>query len=130
MTRLDLNAARAARAEAGRERHEFIFGPDDTVFELPAELPAEFAFLLIENKALEALRVLLGGRFDEFWKLGPTVEDLQELTTGIAQLYSFVDVGESVASVPSSGNGGKSSRPTSPASTAKTSGKPATGGGR
>jgi hypothetical protein len=123
MGMLDLDAARAARAEAAGERHAIKFG--GVVFELPVEIPADFAFYLVENDARSALRSLLGDRFDEFWALKPSIADLNELAGGVAKLYSFGDVGESVASVTSSKNGGKSSRRTSPATTRSTSAKPA-----
>jgi hypothetical protein len=119
---LDLDAARAARAEVAGESHEVLF--KKTTFELPVECPADFAFYLVEGKPREALRSLLGDRFDAFWALGPSIADLEELTAGVARLYSFGDVGESVASVASSMNGGKPSRRTSPASTRRTSAGP------
>jgi hypothetical protein len=120
---LDLDAARAARAEASGERHTFIF--KEVTFELPVEVPADFAFFLLESKPREALQALIGDeRFEEFWALRPSVADLTELAGGVARLYSFGDMGESVASGVSSNNGGRPSRRTSPATTRSTSGRP------
>lgn len=121
---LDLDAARAARAEAAGERHQLVF--QGATFELPVEIPADFAFFLVENKMREALGALLEERFDEFWKLRPSVGDLTELANGVARLYGFGNEGESEASAAPSTNGGKPSRPTSSASTRRTSAAPVT----
>lgn len=122
---LDLDAARAARTEATGEGHLFVFC--GVKFPLPVELPADFAFKLADQDAKGALEALLAERFDEFWALRPSIEDLNALAEGVAKLYGFGTPGESPASAPSSTNGGKRSRPTSPGTTRPTSAKRALG---
>jgi len=125
MATLDLDAARAARAEAAGETHALVFGAVE--FPLPAELPADFAFRLADGETRGALEALLAERFEEFWERRPTIEDLTALAEGVAKLYGFGDPGESSASAPSSANGGKRSRPTSSGSTRSTSARRALG---
>lgn len=121
MGRLDLDAARAerdaARAEAKAEPHELVF--KGQAFELPPELPAEFAFALADNDSKRALEELLGDAFSTFWELSPSVDDLTVFGEGIARLYG-IGPGEAPASDGSSSNGSSRSRPTSPATTAST----------
>jgi hypothetical protein len=112
----DLDAARTARLEARGEPRLFLFGGQK--FELPAELPAEFAYLLDDAK--EALRFLLGGDFDDFWALRPSGEDLVELVAWLTKTYGAA-LGESMVSGNSSKPGGGPSRPTSLATTRSTS---------
>jgi hypothetical protein len=114
----DLDAARAARLEARSELRLFLFGGQK--FELPPELPAEFAYLLDDAK--EALRFLLDGQFDDFWAQRPSAEDLIDLVAWITKTYGAA-LGESTASGSSSTPGGGPSRPTSPATTRSTSAK-------
>lgn len=123
----DLDAARAARLEAQGERPLFLFGGQK--FELPAELPAEFAYLLDTADAKETIRYLLGDQFDEFWAHRPSKEDLIELVAWVTKRYGS-SLGESQASAEPSTNGGSRSRPTSRGTTAKTSGRPALGRSR
>lgn len=118
----DLDAAKAARLEARGEPRWFIFGGQK--FELPPELPAEFAYLLDDAK--EALRFLLAEQFDDFWSHRPSAQDLVDLVAWISKTYR-ADPGESSASGPSSNNGGTRSRPTSRATTRSTSVKRASG---
>jgi hypothetical protein len=114
----DLDAARAARLEARGEPRLFLFGGQK--FELPPELPAEFAYLLDDAK--EALRFLLDGQFDDFWAQRPSAQDLIDLVAWITKTYRAA-LGESTASGSSSTPGGGPSRPTSPATTRSTSAK-------
>lgn len=114
----DLDAARAARLEARGEPRWFIFGGDK--FELPPELPAEFAYLLDDPK--EALRFLLANDFERFWSLRPSGQDLVALVGWLTKAYG-AGPGESSASGSSSAPGGPPSRPTSPATTRSTSAK-------
>lgn len=116
----DLDVARAARAEAKGEQPTFIVGGQK--FELPSELPAEFAYLLHDAK--EAMRYLLADDFDDFWAHRPSKEDIVTLVAWIATAYG-TSPGESPASDSSSPNGSSRSRPTSPATTKPTSDKPA-----
>jgi hypothetical protein len=120
----DLDVARAARLEARGEPRWFIFGGDK--FEIPPELPAEFAYLLDDPK--EALRFLLVDDFDRFWKLRPSGQDLIALVGWLTKTYGAP--GESSASAGSSATGGRRSRPTSPATTKSTSAKRASGRSR
>lgn len=125
METFDLDAARAARAEAKGDTPIFIFGGQK--FVLPAELPVEFAYLLDDTK--EAMRFLLGDDFDDFWVHRPSRQDLRDLIAWVSKTYGTTP-GESLASDGSSPTGGRPSRPTSPASTRSTSAKPASGRGR
>jgi hypothetical protein len=121
----DLDAAKAARLEARGEPRLFLFGGQK--FELPPELPAEFAYLLDDAK--EALQYLLGDQFDDFWAQRPSAQDLIDLVGWISKTYGS-DPGESTASGSSSAAGGRRSRPTSRATTRSTSAKRASGRGR
>lgn len=117
--RIDLDAARRARAEARQDTHEFVF--DGETFGLPAEMPLEFAYLL-EDDVKDALRCLLGEQFDKFWACGPTKDDFRELASHFREVYGFGRP-ESSASKASSNNGGTPSRPTSRGTTKQTSAK-------
>lgn len=118
MATLDLDAARAARAEK-KERHHVRLGGQE--FELPAEMPSEFAFALADGQPRQALQALLGDRYGEFAALNPSLDDVFELANGVAGLYGVESLGEQLASDVSSSNGGNGSRPTSNASTDSTS---------
>lgn len=125
MGHIDLDAARAARAEQHREPRTVTFGGE--TFELPVELPAEYGWLLIDNDTKGALRLLFGDRFDDFWGHAPTREDLNELVTSIPKIYGFGELGESRASSGSSPNGSSRSRPNSLPATESTSAKRSSG---
>lgn len=117
---LDLDAARAARAETRTEPHHILFGGQK--FKLPVELPWDYFEILDTGDMKEALRFLLDDQFDEFWTHVPSPDDMKELATGIPRLYGFGS-GESSASGGSSGPIGSHSRQTSPAATGSTSAK-------
>lgn len=104
----------------------FLFGGQK--FTLPVEMPAEFAYLVVDD-AKEALRFLLADQFDDFWAARPSKRDIIELVAWAGKV-SGLSLGESPASGSTSGNGSGRSRPTSPATTRKTSAKPASGAGR
>lgn len=125
MEAFDLDAARAARAELRGDPPCFLFGGQK--FTVPAEIPAEFAYLLDDPK--EALRFLLQDQFDDFWAHRPSKEDLVALVAWIAGGAGMTP-GESMASAGSSPNGSGRSRPTSPATTAKTSARRSSGRSR
>lgn len=127
MARLDLDAARAARAEAACEQHVVVFGGEE--FVLPVEMPAEVAFRFADNDPEAALTVLLGDQWPAFWAKQPTVEDMAELGSGIAAAYGFASPGESPASGLPSQSFSRRSRPTSPGTTASTFARPASGNG-
>jgi hypothetical protein len=95
MSRLiDLDAARAARAEAQGEVPTVRFGGVD--WKLPAELPwalAEAAASGRTEDAMGAVKSLLGEQWPEFVKLNPTIEDVRILLEGIGTVY----VGEDAA---------------------------------
>lgn len=125
MGSIDLDAARAARAEAQGEPHTVVFGGQE--YALPAEIPAEFGFLLVEGNLPEAISSVLGESAGEFWAQKPSINDLEVFSEDMARLYGFEDAGNLSPSVPFSPNGGKPSRATSRASTTSTSGKRAGG---
>jgi hypothetical protein len=122
MATLDLDARRAARAEADLAPHEVTLG--SKTYRLRPRMPLEFTQLLNEGKLVEAVQLLLIDPLD--WaEMRLTFPDDDDLLA-IAELYA-VDLPESPASARSSTNGGPSSRPTSSASTPSISAKPATG---
>jgi len=106
---VDLDAARAARAEANGQAPTVKFGGQ--VFELPTEMP----YTIVESvnamqaaqedgdgygitKQLTAIAVdLFGDRYEEFLKLHPSMLDMQILLENIAPLYGLTS-GESQAS--------------------------------
>lgn len=123
MGRLDLDAARAARAaKAEAEGDEHVVKLDGQEFTLPAEMPAAFALHVLEGNIFKGLEALFGAeQYAAFASIAYSIDDLVELADGVAQLYGFENVGEALASRRSSRNSGKPSRPTSKRSTASTS---------
>lgn len=115
---LDLDAARAARAEVDDAPPIVRFGGQ--TFELPSELPIDFAFRQREGDLRGAIGLLFGDAADRFFGLRPSVADIAELADGVLKMYGLTP-GEAKASGSSSPNGGASSRPTSSASTGSTS---------
>ena len=107
MARLDLDSARAARAE---KQEEFVIAFGGRDYTLPAEMPLEFAEHLVNVQLRAAMATLLDDEdLDEFMAAKPSLDDVAEL----AQAYGFSGLGESRASRSSSPNGSRSSRPTS-----------------
>lgn len=120
MGRLDLDAARAARAEAEGEPHVVVL--DGQEFTMPPEMPAQFALHVMEGNIFKGLEALFGpDQYAVFSKIVYSIDDLLELADGVANLYGFENVGEALASRRSSRNSGKPSRPTSKRSTVSTS---------
>lgn len=124
MGELDLDAARAARAEARGEAPTVTLGGE--TFTLPAELPMRYVWTLVEGDDMDALKVLFDGQLDRFLATVPTREDILALVAGVPTLYGLASQGESPASAGSSNNGSSRSRPTSPAVTRSTSAKRST----
>ena len=120
---LDLDAARAARAEVRGEAPTITIGGE--TFTLPPELPMRYVWTLVDGEDMDSLKVLFDGQLDRFLATDPTREDILALVAGIPELYGLASEGESPASDGSSGNGSGHSRPTSAASTRSTSAKPA-----
>jgi hypothetical protein len=106
---VDLDAARAARAETNGEHPTVKFG--DTVFELPIEMP----FGIVESvNAMQAAQEssdgyavtrsiaaiaqdLFGESYEKFMEKGPSMLDMQMLLENVAPLYGLT-AGESQAS--------------------------------
>ena len=106
---VDLDAARAARAEANGEAPTVKFG--GLVFALPTEMP----YTIVESvnamqaaqeggdgygitKQLTAIAMdLFGDRYQEFLGLHPSMLDMQVLLENVAPLYGLTP-GESAAS--------------------------------
>lgn len=106
---LDLDAARAARAEANGERPTVKFGGQ--IFELPVEMP----FGIVESvnamqlaqetgdgyevtKSLAAIaKDLFGDKYEAFLAFHPSMLDMQALLENIAPIYGL-NQGESSAS--------------------------------
>lgn len=89
MARIDLDAARKARAEARgkQERKELkIAGKRYT---LPVECPVDYSIFLVEGDPRLALRALVGDKWQEIWQSGLSIEDMNELTIQIADLYGL-----------------------------------------
>lgn len=109
MTRIDLDAARKARAEALGEPLVVVFGGEE--FTLPAEKPFDFALNLAYGRVPEAVESLLDpDDVTRFFKRDrpvaerPTMPDILALIDGVAEHFGGDDSGESPAS-PSSSNG-------------------------
>lgn len=115
---LDLDAARAARAEV--EEAPPVVRLEGQTFELPRELPIDFAFRHREGDLRGALGMLFGDSADRFFALRPSVADIEELAAGVLKMYGL-SPGEAKASGSSSPSGGATSRPTSSGSTPSTS---------
>ena len=90
---IDLDAARAARAEATTPVVVRFGGTDYT---LPNELPLEAAMSADDPVAF--LTSLLGSHADDFMSAGPSIADVTMLAESIASVYGFESVPESPAS--------------------------------
>lgn len=116
MGTIDLDAARAARAELDEQGPEIVFKGQR--FPLPAEMPFSVAELWYKGDTKAGLNLLLAERAEAFWELEPTVQDAQALIRGVSQEYGFGGGSpESSASNGSSPSTSSRSRPTSRAST-------------
>lgn len=85
---LDLDAARAARAEAQAEKPTVTL--DGRVYELPSEMPWAVVEAVASGEAtgvVEAVRILLGDQWDDFRSAGLSMADLIELMQHIGGLY-------------------------------------------
>jgi hypothetical protein len=95
MRSIDLDAARAARAETVGEKPTVRFGGHD--WTLPAELP----WAVVEASSgemaalINAMEALLGDQWTEFHKLNPTVSDMTTLIEAIPGLYGLDDYSKS-----------------------------------
>ena len=103
---IDLDAKRAARAEARKDHKPITIRLDGVDYELPAEMPADFADLVTGGDFKAGFRALLGAAaFETFWAAGISVDDLREFADAIAPAYGLGgDSGNS------SGSGGSSPR--------------------
>jgi hypothetical protein len=95
---IDLDAARAARAEAAKETPVIRFAGRD--WNLPSELPwalAEVAAGGNAESAIAAVKSLLGSQWAEFLEANPTIEDMRILLENVASIY-VADPGKSAGS--------------------------------
>ena len=125
MASLDLDARRAARAEATGEPHEVTLGGE--VFRFRPRIPLEALDLMAEGKFRPAFRLMLfddrDGKkvkvtaLDRFFSHVPDDADLEDIVEG---LYGQAP-GEFSASPASSANGGRPQRPIGKATTTATS---------
>ena len=119
MPKLDLNAARAARAAKRGEPMVVELGDPPQSFTLVAELPIAVTEKSAAGDVIGAMRLLLANP-DEDWdklaKLDLTYDDIMS----IVEFYGTT-VGESLASAQRSMNTTAQSRPISDGSTASTS---------
>lgn len=113
MSRIDLDAARKARAEKTDGPLVVVFGGEE--FTLPAEKPFDFSMYLARGYVYEAIDSLFAeDEAARFWrrdkppKERPTVEDVTEMLDGVAAYFGADSPGESEAS-PSSSNGSSGS---------------------
>lgn len=109
MTSVDLDTARAARAEAIGEAPTVKFG--GLVFELPPEMPfaivesirdlskaqEESDGLAVAGVLSDIAQALFRSRYQEFLDLGPSMTDMQALLENVSGLYGM-NAGESPAS--------------------------------
>lgn len=99
---IDLDAARAARAEARAARGdngERSIKLAGETYELPVELPYDFAYFTAAGDHRLAFMAVLGEEnFRKFWAVGISVEDLEVLAEQIEKLYGSFKPGESQAS--------------------------------
>jgi hypothetical protein len=85
---IDLDAARAARAEAQSEAPVLRFANKD--WTLPVELPWEIAEAAAAGDAaaaLNAIQLLLGDQWAEFKSHRPSLADVLVIVEGIGELY-------------------------------------------
>lgn len=106
---INLDKARAARAEKRPDKGPPTVTFKDKTFELPLEMPFVFveAVYLIQTEEsgvvaqsgilTEMAEGLFGDRYQEFRKLHPSVPDFEELMEQVADAYS-ASLGESPAS--------------------------------
>lgn len=116
MATIDLDKARAARAETQGETHDLVLGGE--TYQLPAELPYEWA----EASALGNIRVALAALLGEeeaarLFKAALSIKDLEEMNDQIAVIYGVGESGEASASRSSSKRTSKNSRQPSPSTT-------------
>jgi hypothetical protein len=91
---IDLDAARAARAEANAEAPVVRFGGVD--YTLPVELPWAMVEAAASGDAgglVTAVKLLLGDQWETFESAQPSIGDLRILVEGVAELYG-VDSGK------------------------------------
>lgn len=113
MTRLDLNARKAARASAKAEA--FVVRLGNEQFTLAPEMPFFCLEAVEDNRFIDAVKLLVApGDWDRFRSCAPTFNDVIE----IIEAYG-VGLGESSPSQDSSRGTGEPSRLTSPDTTAK-----------
>lgn len=112
---VDLDARRAARAEAQGEPPEVVLGGER--FTLPVRLPLEALDLMADGQFRAAFRLLLADEdaVSRFFAHRPDDADLEDL------MSVYGEPGNSSASAPSVPSIGTRSRPTSPRRTASTS---------
>lgn len=86
---IDLDAARAARAELDTSPAPVIrLGGKD--WQLPKELPADFAMLAAMGDLVGAMKALIGDEaFPEFWAIGLSMDDLETIADQAHVLYGL-----------------------------------------
>lgn len=104
MPRINLDQRRKARA-AAREKNNTeptVVELGGDTYELPAELPFEFAARAADGDLRGALTTLLDGNADQFFSQDLTFNDVMELVQEVAASYGFDNYPESKASASSS----------------------------
>lgn len=95
---IDLDAARAARAEAKQEAPTLRFAGKD--WTLPAELPWAFVEATSGDITgiVRAMQGLLADQWDAFVSEHPSISDITTLVEAIPSLYGLEGLGEAPAS--------------------------------
>jgi predicted PolB exonuclease-like 3'-5' exonuclease len=88
---IDLDKARAARAEVDREPVTIKFKGE--TFDLPVEVPADFSLLFAAGDPRGAYEALLDENAERFFELKPSAPDLNELYDQLQKVYG-ADEGE------------------------------------
>lgn len=91
----DLDAGRAARAEAAGAPFPFRFAGTDYTIPAPKQWPLDVTDLLAENKVAAALRALLGDDdYDRFTGAGATLADVEALFGAVGRWQGLDGLGE------------------------------------
>jgi hypothetical protein len=104
---INLDAARAQRAEAGGYRYGVVLGGEHFVFPAINEWPVEITNLLQAGDLVGALKLLLPERdHDRFFARHPTMGDMNELFESLGKVSGVGGLGNS----PRSGRSSRSTR--------------------
>lgn len=89
----DMDAARAARAEAVGDPFPFTFGGQAFTIPSPKEWPIEATGSLAVGDVVAAMRLLLGEQYEAFTLHKPTLADVEDLLGAVAK-WQGISLGE------------------------------------